>query len=79
MEPRGDEIAARADAHEREGGKVAVPFDDLVRDAGDGSPDVVGREDDRQLRTPFPASQDRSLKVDACTVSICGRSSRSSR
>jgi len=72
MEPRGDEIAARADTHEREGGKIAIPFDDLVRDARDGSPDVVGREDDRQLRTPFPASQDRSLKVDACTVSICG-------
>jgi len=77
MEARGDEIAARADTHERESGKIAIPFDDLVRDPGDGSPDVVGREDDRQLRTPFPASQDRSLKVDACTVSICVPSSRS--
>jgi hypothetical protein len=73
VEARGDEVAARADTDEREGGKIAVPFDDLVRDARDGSPDVVGREDDRQLRTPFPASQDRSLKVDACTVSICVR------
>jgi len=71
VEPRGDEIAARADTDECEGGKIAVPFDDLVCDAGDRSPDVIGREDDRQLRTPFPASQDRSLKVDACTVSIC--------
>ena len=71
VEPGGEEIAARADPYEREGGKIAIPFDDLVRDARDGSPDVVGREDDRQLRTPFPASQDRSLKVDACTVSIC--------
>jgi hypothetical protein len=78
VEPRGDEIAARADTDEREGGKIAVPFDDLMRDAPDGSPDVVGREDDRQLRTPFPASQDRSLKVDACTVSICVPCSRSS-
>jgi len=72
VQPRGDEIAARADANERETGEIAVPFDDLVCDASDGSPDVIGREDDRQLRTPFPASQDRSLKVDACTVSICG-------
>ena len=78
VQPGGDEIAARADTDEREGGKIAVPFDDLVRDARDGSADVVGREDDRQLRTPFPASQDRSLKVDACTVSICGSSARSS-
>jgi hypothetical protein len=71
VQPRGDEIAARADPDECEGGKIAIPFDDLVCDASDRSPDVVGREDDRQLRTPFPASQDRSLKVDACTVSIC--------
>ena len=73
VEPRGDEIAARADADERESGKIAVSFDDLVRDARDGSSDIVGREDDRQLRSPFPASQDRSLKVDACTVSRCVR------
>jgi hypothetical protein len=50
-----------------------VPLDDLVRDARDGAPDIVGGQDDRQLRTPFPASQDRSLKVDACTFSICAR------
>jgi hypothetical protein len=67
----GDQVAARADTDECERGKIAIPFDDLVRDARDGSSDVVRREDDRQLRTPFPASQDRSLKVDACTVSIC--------
>jgi hypothetical protein len=73
VQARGDEIAARADADEREPWKIAIPFDDLMRDARDGSPDVIGREDDRQLRTPFPASQDRSLKVDACTVSICVR------
>jgi hypothetical protein len=78
LEPGGDDITARAYADERESGKIAVPFDDLVRDARDGSPDVVGREDDRQLRAPFPASQDRSLKVDACTVSICAPCSRSS-
>lgn len=73
VQARCDEIAARADTDEREAGKIAIPFDDLMRDARDGSPDVIGREDDRQLRTPFPASQDRSLKVDACTVSICVR------
>ncbi len=50
-----------------------VTLDDLVRDARDGPSSVVGGQDDRQLRTPFPASQDRSLKVDACTVSICVR------
>src|SRR5204863_5480533 len=73
LEPRGDEITARANADERESGKIAIPFDDLMRDPSDRSADVIGREDDRQLRTPFPASQDRSLKVDACTVSICVR------
>jgi len=73
MEARRDQIAARADTHEREGGGVVVPLDDLVRDARDGAPDIVGGQDDRQLRTPFPASQDRSLKVDACTFSICAR------
>ena len=73
LQARSDEIASRADTDEREAGKIAIPFDDLMRDARDGSPDVIGREDDRQLRTPFPASQDRSLKVDACTVSICVR------
>jgi len=72
-----DEIAARADAHQSEGGGVRVPLDDLVRDARDGAADIVLGQDDRQLRTPFPASQDRSLKVDACTVSICVPSSRS--
>lgn len=73
VQARGDEIAARPDTDKREAGKIAIPFDDLMRDARDGSPDVIGRENDRQLRTPFPASQDRSLKVDACTVSICVR------
>jgi hypothetical protein len=73
VQPRRDEITARADTDEGQGGGVVVLLDDLVRDTRDRSADVVGGQDDRQLRTPFPASQDRSLKVDACTVSICGR------
>jgi len=71
VEARRDQIAARADAHQGEGGGIGVPLDDLMRDAGDGAADIVLGQDDRQLRTPFPASQDRSLKVDACRVSIC--------
>jgi hypothetical protein len=73
VQPRRDEIAARADTDEGDGGGVVVLLDDLVRDARDGSADIVGGQDDRQVRTPFPASQDRSLKVDACRVSICAR------
>jgi hypothetical protein len=78
MQPRGDQVAARADTDEGEGPGVSIALDDLMRDAGDGPADVVGGQDGRQVRTPFPASQDRSLKVDACTVSICVSSSRSS-
>jgi len=71
MQARRDQIAARPDADQSEGGGIGVPLDDLVRDARDGAADLVLGQDDRQLRTPFPASQDRSLKVDACRVSIC--------
>src|SRR5258706_90432 len=63
----GEDVAARADADDGEGGKLAVALADLVSDAGDRATDVVGAEQDGrrrgQSRLPFPASQDRSLKV----------------
>src|SRR5258706_3703576 len=63
----GEDVAARADADDGEGGKLAIALDDLVSDAGDRATDVVGAEQDGrrrgQSRLPFPASQDRSLKV----------------
>jgi len=59
-------VAARADADDGEAGELAVALDDLVRDPGDGAADVVRTEQrGRLLRAPFPASQDRSLKVIA--------------
>ena len=59
-------VAARADTDDGESGELSVALDDLVRDPGDGAADVVRTEQrDRLLRAPFPASQDRSLKVIA--------------
>lgn len=64
---RGEVVAARADADDRERRDIVVALDDLVSDAGDGTTDVVrGEQDGARLGhspLPFPASQDRSLKV----------------
>jgi len=63
---RRERVAARADTDDGESGELSVALDDLVRDPGDGAADVVRTEQrDRLLRAPFPASQDRSLKVIA--------------
>ena len=61
-------VAARADADDGEAGELAVALDDLVRDPGDGASDFVGAEQRGRLGAPFPASQDRSLKVVALPV-----------
>ena len=40
--PDGQDIAARADTDDGETGELAVAFDDLVRDPGDGATNIVG-------------------------------------
>ena len=42
--PDGQDVAARADTNDGETGEVAVAFDDLVRDPGDGATNIVGPE-----------------------------------
>ena len=69
-QPPGQDVAAGADADDRGRVEVAVALDDLMSDAGDRTTDVVGAEQDGAWRChwliPFPASQDRSLKVMRC-------------
>jgi hypothetical protein len=49
---RGQDVAARADTDDGDLREVAVAFDDLVRDPGDGATNVVGAEQHGQALTP---------------------------
>ena len=51
-DPRGERVATRADADDREKGKIALTLDDLVRDPGNGAADVVAREQCGRLALP---------------------------
>ena len=46
--PDGQDIAARAETDDGETGELAVAFDDLVRDPGDGATNIVGPEQSGQ-------------------------------
>ncbi|HUG05423.1 MAG TPA: hypothetical protein VMQ78_02650, partial [Candidatus Limnocylindria bacterium] len=46
----GKDVAAGADADDRELGEIAVAFDDLVRDPRDGATTVVGAQQRGQCR-----------------------------
>jgi len=50
--PRGERVATRADADDREKGKIALALDDLVRDPRDGPPDIVRTEQRGRLALP---------------------------
>src|SRR5207245_4825588 len=69
-QPRRQDVTTRADADDAGRPEIAVALDDLMSDTGDRTTDVVGAEQDGAWRChsliPFPASQDRSLKVMRC-------------